>query len=238
MNRTLHTSIAVLWQLRLQIGIALVFGLLSYLASIRLIPNPEELVGTLSDLFAEHGLILIVACALLENIVGVNIYFPGSVVLIAAMAGTRGDAHRAIAVYFAILLPAVIAQQINYAIVRLGFLAKRQALGIQNGSAEIPRTRRIIWWFVVTYWHPHLAAVTSVVAGQTKMPYGRFVACFLLVSLPWSVVWGFVLFLAGSRFPSPREWLIAFYVYLVGWMFWDTFKFFRSRRVAPNGKLA
>lgn len=203
------------------IGVILILHILAW---VSLLPPPRELPRLISELVAKHGFPLIVIASFVENLAGIGTYFPASVALVAAMASTAGDPHRASLMYCAIVLPAIAANIASYT---LGYFTRT------GDPQSAPRSSRsLAIWYFTTYWHPQLAAVTAMVSGAEGVPFLRYLAFFLPLSITWTIVWAVILYNAGRVFDGPNVLMPLFYLYLTGWLLWDLRK--HMRRSTPR----
>jgi membrane protein DedA with SNARE-associated domain len=104
----------LIWEIRVQLLMLATISLLVVLGNLGLIPSPIDIAAYISDAFDRFGLPAIAMCSFLENIVGFNVYFPGSIVILSGMAWTAGNPLLALKVYLAIVAPAMLAQHVNY----------------------------------------------------------------------------------------------------------------------------
>lgn len=193
------------------------------LSKVGMIPSAEALGSLLEDYFHHKGgLIIVVLFAFVENIVGVNTYFPGSIVLLTAMATTAGEPTRAFLVFFYIAIPSLAAQFFNYGIGRamnhwrstdMNSLQPRIALNASVNASWVV--------FIATFWHPHLAAVTSIAAGKNDMPVGMYALLSISIGLFWYTFWAFVMYHFGVLVKETSIWIFIAFGYVCIWMFWD-----------------
>jgi membrane protein DedA with SNARE-associated domain len=176
----------------------------------------------LVELLKTHGLPLVILASFMENLAGVGTYFPGSIALVTAMALTAGDVHRAFLTYWAVVIPAIAANLASYAI---GRLAKQAVPSQENRSSGA-----LVFWYVTTYWHPQFAGLTAMASAAEGIPFARYVAFFLPISLAWSIVWAIFLYHAGRVFNVPNMLAPIFYIYLIGWLLWDIHGYLKAKR--------
>jgi len=150
------------------------------------LPNEHILINDLWKLFATYGLIAVAVSSVIENLVGVNYYFPGAVVILTAMALTAGTIPRAIATFFTILIASSIAHLINFAIGR-SFRKPNEAITLNKFRP-----------YLMSYWHPYFAAVNSFNAGTQNISFQTFLKYFVPSQIGWNLFWGIVMFSVGS----------------------------------------
>jgi len=179
----------------------------------------NALIQQFLDLLATRGLAIVALASFIENLAGVGTYFPGAIVLLAAMLGTAGKPSVAFVTYMCVVIPAIAANLLSYQIGRY----TRPSL--QSRVASPPR---LFYWYASTYWHPQLAGLTAMAAGGAGIPVLQHVKMFLPISMGWSVIWGVSLYQVGNRVPrNMPEWLtLIFYLYLVLWLLWGVRRYY------------
>jgi membrane protein DedA with SNARE-associated domain len=191
------------------------------LSWLSVIPSPSELSTVLSRLFFTYGLSLVAVASFLENLVIVASYFPGALVIVTAMTLTSGDPHRALLTYFAIVLPAIAANISSYAV---GHLTR------PNQVTTARSNKALTVWYATTYWHPQLAGITAMASAVEGVSFGRYLQCFLPISLSWTIVWAVLLYHLGRVLDVTELFIPLFYLYLGVWLLWDLRKFLRHSR--------
>ena len=199
------------------IGLVLILQILSRFSFI---PNPNEIVAFMIGLLATHGLPLIMLASFIENFVGLGTYFPGSIVILSTMALTAGNPMQAIITFFAIIIPALIANVSSYWI---GYFTRAK----EPTTFPARDTKALFAWYGATYWHPQLAAVSAMASGGEGIKFWRYFTHFLPVSLVWSIFWALFLYNAGKIVFSPSLFALLFYCYLISWLLWGIRKHYR-----------
>ena len=69
------------------------------LRKFNIIPPVSEMIFLLNNLFLKYGIPIIAFSSFIEHLVGVNVYFPGSVVIVTAMTLASGNLPLAVAVF-------------------------------------------------------------------------------------------------------------------------------------------
>ena len=164
------------------------------------LPNPNEMYDHVVRLFREHGAVIVFMSALVEGLVLINLYFPGSAVILLGVAAARGSPLQAAMVVLVASIAFVLSGCINYAIGRTGlywlvnrlggtsWLLKAQQTYRRHGAVIIP----------VAYVHPNLGAFISVSAGVSRLAFGRFALLCLVGVACWNALWGVIAYLFAS----------------------------------------
>lgn len=197
-----------------------VFLFLFTLASIGLIPTIKELMVFLIAFFKSYGLIAVMLCSFIENIAGLNIYFPGSIVILSAMALSAGNPKQAILLFFIITIFSIFAHIINY------YSAKKiKHLNIRNqdppGLSE----------FLLSFWHPHFAAIVCVKCGWSDTPANLFLKRMISVAILWYIFWAIMMYYLGSLTvtKNPNRLIYVFCIYFILWGIWDIYTYKKEK---------
>ncbi len=170
------------------------------------LPSSIELGEKLLGLFRQYGLPLVIVCAFIENLVGFNGYFPGSIAIITAMAQTSGDVYAAVTTYFAIYLSSVAGNLLSY---YFGWLQRKpNQLGEEN---------TLFWKVLLSYWHPQLASLTAYSAGVSGTHVRHLLQAAVPISLAWSLLFAVALYQLGLPKNTTGALLPVFAVYLAIW---------------------
>ena len=202
--------------------------LIGLLSSLGWIPSVHELSDMLGRFFEKGGLPVIGMASFAENTIGLNVYFPGAIVILVAMALTAGDLPRALMTFLVILIPSMLAHLMNYGLGR--WLGGRVNVEGHTSGGDPSRFAKGRMWglFLASYWHPHLAAVTSYAAGTEGVGVGAFLRVFVVASLLWNSFWGIVMYNFGEVAGATRNLIPLFYVYVVGWLLLGIWRFFKQ----------
>jgi membrane protein DedA with SNARE-associated domain len=209
---------SILKILRVQISLLSFLLVLSALSTWGFIPPLGELTAQLNDLFDAHGVISIGIISFIENVIGLNAFFPGSIVILLAMSMTAGDPERALITFLFIYIPAVAAHNINYMLGVLGFSASKPDEGRRIKTTS---KSSIAYLFAITFWHPHFTALSCLTAGAEGMKYRKFIFWFLSVSLPWNIFWALLMYNVGSSIGSDINFMPIMIAYIFVWGVYD-----------------
>jgi hypothetical protein len=209
-----------------QLVILFVACLLFFAASINIIPPPSDLGRFLVTMFDKYGLALIAISSFFESMVGLNVYYPGAFTILTGMALTAGNPKRAVATYFCIVAPAILANFLSF---RLGNIQKNE-----SRFTVISPTPLAVWFkLLLTYWHPQLASLTAYSLGSSStLASLRFLKMALPVSLGWSLLWASIIYRFGLFFDLSGYVLPLFLGYLIIWLTFDIWRFWTQR---PRG---
>lgn len=211
----------ILWKAKAPLFILIFVSVVNLLVHYKVIPPPSVLIVELKKWFGMYGLPLISAFAFLESIVGFNVYFPGSVVILVAMSLTAGRPYQAVLLWFLIVIPFIVGYNIDFLI---GRLLSPHVGGSKSTDINLA-ARRGSWnlWilFLSTFWHPHFAAVTSSACGASSISYKCFLRHLLPASLLWNSFWGVTMYYLGRISNGNLDFTRTSYIFLIVWLIWD-----------------
>lgn len=224
-----HLFVAILPQISVIFFIVLVY----VLAALGLIPSPVDLVEKIVQMFEVHGLLVVGICSFFENLVGINIYTPGSIAVLMGMSLTSGQPMLAVFTYLAIVFPALLANVISYVAGKYLKMEKTSAQASRL-ARHSERKGRLFFFYLGTCWHPHLASITAYLAGAEGIELSKHFRLLLAATIPWSLLYAVALYQLGRVPEVTGDMLFLFYGYLVIWLCRDTYKFFQDAR-SGNG---
>jgi membrane protein DedA with SNARE-associated domain len=184
----------------------------------------------IEGIFREYGVLAVAPISFLENLIGLNAYFPGSVVILGAMALTSGQPQLAACTFLAIFAPSFAAHQVNFLIGR----HFRTNSAVYADAGRYKTSIEINLLFASTLWHPHFAALTSIDSGAQGMSYRRFLSFFTAWFLLWNLFWGVTMYAFGLLLPRESLGLPIIVGFLVVWTLWDLLEIGKRLRQALN----
>lgn len=213
-------AIALMWNRYKNVAppafLAVAMGIVAVLSATNVIPPPGDSLTKLGRWLGGATPIFIAACALLENTVGFNSYFPGAFVILYSMAATHGHIARAMVVFGAIAAASLLAQHVNYAV------------GLAWPSQKEERRRALMAGFL-SYWHPQLGAIYSCRLGLRGATYREFLTA-MLSWLSWTIFWGVLMYWVGNVPVSGSAFGVIFVLYVAGWLIVEILKARRSNK--------
>jgi membrane protein DedA with SNARE-associated domain len=219
----------VLRTIRTQLFLLCFISGLAVASNYGILPPSSELLGYVRGLFTKYGLPAIAVCSLIENIVGLNLYFPGSVVILSGMALTSGHPAFALKTWVVIFCFAEIAHYMNFFFGRVTSGKDSRSSDHQPEDKLGMKQRGMLVLFIGSYWHPHSAAVTSLECGVNGVKLCTFSTYLALALGLWYGFWGVLMYNIGRSIPERVNLLPLFIGYIVVWIFWDVIRFIRRR---------
>lgn len=144
-------------------------------------------------------MLIIFIGALLEALLFVGFYFPGSLIIVLGVAVAPDPFHAFLAV-LAVSAGVLVGYSLNYFLGRYGwykiFLKLGMRSAIENSKAKMEKNdMRYIFY---TFWNPALAAFTSTAAGILQLGYKRFLLLAFMAIAAWNTFWGVLVYSLGE----------------------------------------
>ncbi len=213
-------------KIKLPVILLILVSTFEYLSAHGVLPRVAELSLTLESIMTQYGLLVIGPMSFIENIVGVNVYFPGSIVILTAMALTAGNPARGFLTYLTIYGSAFVAYHVDYLI---GRFATSKDLPTKPIGLKTGLNGTKMWFrFLTTFWHPHFAALTCVHVGSEGYAYSDILIYVLVSSFIWNTFWGVTMYYLGSVTGANVNLQGFVYIYLIGWGLLDTYRFYKD----------
>lgn len=159
----------------------------------------ETLINILRVVYRQHGYWIVLVSGLVEAIIFVNWYFPGSIaILMGGLFSAEGILSLPVVIVIAVTALSA-GSLINYFIGCYGLIHVLLRFGIQASLEKAKRRLSEYGFLSVLPWyiHPQLASFVSTACGILGIPLPRFLMLNWLSFLFWGVVWGVLVYAFG-----------------------------------------
>jgi membrane protein DedA with SNARE-associated domain len=182
--------------------LVLLFIFVSLYAVWRVLDLPPEatLIPIAKDYFARYGLLTVFFAAIIEGLLLIGWYFPGTIVIVLALILAEQDAPRAAQVAVTVVLGLSIAYTVNFFLGKYGWYRMLVAFGLKD-SLERAKQRLSQYGLsavLTTYWQFNLASLSSTAAGVLQFPFGKFFIVSTLAAIAWMAFWSTLIFVFGQ----------------------------------------
>jgi membrane protein DedA with SNARE-associated domain len=162
-------------------------------------PDEETLKVSLRVLIEQYGIPFVLVGAMLESLLFVGIYFPGSIIIFLGV-GLAPDALMAVYMVGAVSLGMALGYIVDYLLGRYGWYRLLQRFGLQRQleTARENLEKNEVRYIAYTFWNPGLAAFTATAAGIGQIPFWRFAPVALGAIVFWNTLWGFLVYGLGE----------------------------------------
>jgi len=164
------------------------------------LPRPAELIALTEDYYAEYGYWVVFIGALIEGVLIINWYFPGSAIVILGVIFSRTGPLNPFLVVLIAILAFFLAYIINYALGRYGWYRVLLAFGLKE---PLEKTRKRVVRhgpkaILLSYVHPNIGALTATSCGILFIPLSVFLVYSIIAVLAWNTIWGVLAYLVGT----------------------------------------
>ncbi|MEI8061464.1 MAG: VTT domain-containing protein [Candidatus Berkelbacteria bacterium] len=164
-------------------------------------PTPDALLDSLKYYFAVYGYPVLIFSAIIESIPVINLYFPGSSIILLAAAFSRQGSLNIFTVIFLTAASFSVTYALNYWIGHAGWHKLFEKFGM---GGALDKTKGQVgkygnWWIWISYIHPNLGALTSTAFGVLKLPFAPFMIQSVFANLVWTFFWGFLMYYSSGN---------------------------------------
>lgn len=186
-------------------------------------------------LYGQWGLLFMFFASLIEGMLFVNWYFPGSFIVLTGALLSRGGLvpfWRFVPVVFLGFFFAFLA---DYFIGRYGFyhlIKKFKMFADRIEAAKRALEKRSVSTFFIWYFHPQSGNFVATAAGILHFPFFKFLVLNALAGFSWMAFWVGLVYIFGGiilRIISDYSFLIAVFALAV----WVLAGYIRERKTAP-----
>ncbi len=175
------------------IPFSLAFFFTAFIVVYRILglPQPVEMADHLKSLYQSYGMSILLFAAFVEGIFMVNIYFPGSFVIVVAIVISEKTPTDLIEIVIASWLGFMVAMVLNYFLGKTGIYRTLVWMG-KKGTIDNMQRRLDKYGSRVTLLagiHPNFMAIAAVCMGISASSLPRFLARSGVSLLFWSSAW-------------------------------------------------
>lgn len=170
------------------------------------LPDQAKLVEITKAFFLEYGLIVIFLASILEALLFIGNYFPGSLVIFLGVAISVGDINRATKTILLTILGMCIGYSINYLLGKYGlykiltkFGFKSEIDKLKNKISNIENKKTSIFSLFMFYIIPGSGSLLSTAFGILKYNFTKFVVFTLFIVAFWNTLWGILVYNFGMK---------------------------------------
>lgn len=163
------------------------------------LPSQDKIIIIIQNFFKTYGLWVIFLSAILESIIFLGWYFPGSLVIFLGVSATSGDPILAVKTVLAICLGMNIGYTVNFILGRYGWYKVLMKFGFKDELEKIERrvnNKGLIGAFFF-YIIPGAGSLLSTAFGVLKFNYLKFFGFTLAMVVFWNSLWGIIVYHLG-----------------------------------------
>jgi membrane protein DedA with SNARE-associated domain len=181
------------------LAVLAVFALL-YAVWLALDLPPEATIIAIGKSYLDrYGLWVVLICGIIEALVVIGWYFPGTLVIIVAMIASVSEPARYVETAALAAVGLYCGQVTNFFAGKHGWYRVLLAFGLREPLERAQRrlTKYGLSAIFTTYWQANLASCISTAAGILQFPARRFLVLAFLAQTLWFGFWSTLIYLLG-----------------------------------------
>lgn len=163
------------------------------------LPSSEELIQLARDYYSEYGYEIVFVAALVEGLLLVNWYLPGSFVIVLGVTFSAGRPLNSLFMVALVASGFFLTSLLNYAMGRYAWYRFLLFLGLSSPLEKVKLRVEKYGLPVIftTYFHPNVGALTALSCGILRLSPLRFTAYSAAALIGWNSLWGVIVYLVG-----------------------------------------
>jgi membrane protein DedA with SNARE-associated domain len=181
------------------------------------LPSQAELVEIVKGFFTKYGLIVIFISAILESILLIGNYFPGSLVIFLGVSMATGNPLLAAKTIAVVCAGMFIGYNVDYFLGKFGLYKVVEKFGykkdIENLTKKIEEKGVVAGFFL--YVMPAMGSLIATTFGVIKYSYGKFVLFTLVTMIFWNSLWGILVYFFGMKIFDMMTSYVSIFIILI-----------------------
>lgn len=164
------------------------------------LPSSEKLISIAKNFYTTHGYWVVFVAAILEGLLAVNWYLPGSAVIVLGVTLSHETPINPVIIVGLVMLGFFVTSNINYFLGRFAWYKIFMFLGLAKPLDKMKSRVEKHGLSIIfsTYFHPNVGALVATSAGILQLPFFNFVIYSSIAIIIWNTFWGIVVYLFGS----------------------------------------
>lgn len=165
------------------------------------LPSDEELLRIAGKYFDRYGLSVLLLSSIVEGLVLVGWYYPGSLVIFLGVILAGRDVEKVIAAVGVITIGLFISYVANFFLGKYGWYRLLLKFGLKDAldDAKGRVSRYGLPAIFMSYWQPNLAALVATSAGILDFSFRKFLLYSIPAIIIWNSFWGLLVYIIGER---------------------------------------
>lgn len=196
------------------------------------LPPEDEFIQIIKGYFERYGLLTVLTSALLEGMLFIGWYFPGSLVIFLGVIFAGKDFLRVSEVLSVATVGLSSAYLLNFFLGKYGWYRLLLSFSLSGPLEDAQRrlTKYGLSTIFLSYWQPNLAALTSTAAGILQFSFRKFFIYSLGATILWNIFWGALVYILGEA----SLYLVGLRFVIITIVVWAVFKWRPKKIVAGN----
>jgi membrane protein DedA with SNARE-associated domain len=199
-------------------GIALlIFATVIFLWKFAGLPDQDTLVEMVKGFFTKYGLPVIFISSILESLLLIGNYFPGSLVIFLGVSMSAGQPLVAIKTILVVCAGMFVGYNVNYFLGKFGLYKAVEKFGYKNEIKSLEKKieeKGVIAGFFL-YIMPGMGSLISTTFGVVKYNYLKFISFTIVTMTFWNSLWGILVYFFGMKIFDIMTSYVSIFVILV-----------------------
>ncbi len=198
------------------------------------LPDLDKFVELAQKYYSRHLFWTVFIGALVEGLLVVNWYLPGSIVIVFGVIFARNNVVDVALSVTLIILGFFMTTIINYGLGRYGWYRLLLRLGLKEPLQRMKKRVEKSGLPIIfsTYFHPNVGALTATSAGILMYSFRRFVFYSFFALVGWNALWGIVVYFTGPIILNLLSIWTAFLV-IIFWIIFLVIKHYKNHKAGP-----
>ncbi len=165
------------------------------------LPNQEDLISIVQTFFRTYGLPVIFISSILESMLFIGWYFPGSLVIFLGVAATTGHPILAVQTVIVVCLGMLFGYSFNYFLGKYGWYKILIKYGFEDELLKIEKRLKNKGMFASFFFYvmPGLGSLLSTAFGVLKFSFTKFFLFTIFMLSFWNTLWGILVYFFGME---------------------------------------
>lgn len=164
-------------------------------------PPKEDLLNMASELFNRYGLIILLVSSIIEGLVLIGWYYPGSLVIFLGVILAGHDLTKIFFTVGTISIGLFFAYVINFFLGKYGWYRLLLRFGLKEAldDARERVQKHGLKAIFLSYWQPNLGALVATSAGILNLSFKKFFFYSIFATLLWNSFWATLVYFIGDK---------------------------------------
>jgi membrane protein DedA with SNARE-associated domain len=176
------------------------FFAVKYTWGIYNLPGPSNLVEHSKYYFDKYGLIIFFFTALIESLLLIGNYFPGTLILLFGLSTLIDSPQKVFEAYIYISLGMLLGYIVNYFLGKYGWYKILEKIGYKDELIKIENKllNNNLSSVTFLYFLPGFGSLLSTSFGVLRFNFLKFISFTFFIVLAWNCAWAIAVYFLGN----------------------------------------
>jgi membrane protein DedA with SNARE-associated domain len=197
-----------------------IFAVIIFLWNFFNLPNQKDLIEIVKSFFSRYGLPVIFFASILESILLIGNYFPGSLVIFLGVSVASGNVLLAVKTIVATCAGMLIGYNVNYLLGKFGLYKAVEKFGYKNeidklqNKIERDGIKAGFFFYII----PGFGSLISTTFGILKYNYIKFLLFTIVTTVFWNSLWGALVYFFGMKIFDALSSYVSMFVIFIAYI--------------------